>query len=117
MVKQQMLLFCDEFGNTGARILDRHQPVLCYAYVLIEAASLQPLTDELNEIYRKDGIELCELRSAQLLGSLRGRRRYEAIGQVLDTLGANVFLSVVEKRYQACSMIAETLCQPSMAAL
>lgn len=109
---QQRLVFCDEFGNTGARVLDPHQRVLVYAYVLADPTSITRLIDEVQEIYRKDGLDLCELKSVQLIGSLRGRRRYAAIGEILSDLGARVFLSVVEKRYEACSMIAETFLDP-----
>lgn len=109
---QQRLVFCDEFGNTGGRVCDPHQRVLVYAYVLADPGSITQLIDDVQEIYRKDGVELCELKSAQLIRSLRGRRRYAAIGEILSGSGTSVFLSVVEKRYQACSMIAETFLDP-----
>jgi len=108
----QRLVFCDEFGNTGARVLDPQQRVLAYAYVLAEPPSLTKLIDDVRELYRKDGLGLRELKSVQLMGSFRGLRRYAAIGEMLSDLGARVFLSVVEKRYQACSMIAETFLDP-----
>jgi hypothetical protein len=109
---QQRLVFCDESGNTGANLLDSDQHVLVYAFVVMAPASLSQLIDELQEMYRREGITLGELKSGQLIGSLRGRKRYETVGWILSGLGTRIFLSVVEKRYQACSMIAETFLDP-----
>jgi hypothetical protein len=109
---QQRLVFCDEFGNTGAHIFDAEQRVLVYAFTLMMPASHSRLVDGLQEIYRQQGLTLGELKSGQLIRSLRGRARYAAIGTLLCSLGTRIFLSVVEKRYQACSMIAETFLDP-----
>jgi hypothetical protein len=108
------LIFCDEFGNTGGRLLTTEQPVLVYAFVLIEPAALMSVGERVQLLLEKHTPAPSELKSAQLLRSPRGCRRYEEIGSCISELGARVCLSIVEKRYQACSMIVETYLDPEL---
>jgi hypothetical protein len=108
----QQFVFCDEFGNTGAHLLGTDQPLLVYAFVVVNSSSLAKIADELQSLYSKEGIAPGELKSARLIASSRGRKRYEAIGESVCRQGARVLLSIVEKRYQACAMIAETFLDP-----
>jgi hypothetical protein len=102
------LVFCDEFGNTGAHLLGSKQPVFVYAFVLIDPANLSQLEAEVRSIYALEHLTLLELKSSTLHRSDRGRSRYGQIGRVALNCNAAVCLSVVEKRYQICSMIVET---------
>jgi hypothetical protein len=54
------------------------------------------------------------LKSLRLLKSPRGLSLFEEIGRPVSELGARVSLSIVEKRYQACSMIAENYFDPEL---
>lgn len=105
-------VFCDEFGNTGAHLLRTEQPALVYAFLVIDPSALVEITNDVRDLYQQENLALCELKSSQLLNSTRGRKRYEAIGAIVSEHGARVFLSIIEKRYQACSMIAETFLDP-----
>lgn len=105
-------VFCDEFGNTGAHLLATEQPALAYAFVVIDPAALAKITNEVRDLYQQEKLAPSELKSSRLLQSSRGRKRFEAVGTIVSRHGARVFLSIVEKRYQVCSMIAETFLDP-----
>jgi len=107
-------IYCDEFGNTGPQLLGVDQPVLIYAFVALPAGALVDISNEVHELYQREGLQLPELKSSILLRSRRGRTRYEAIGRIVADHGAQLFVSVVEKRYQACVMIMETYLDPEL---
>jgi hypothetical protein len=107
-------IFCDEFGNTGARLLPTDQPVLVYAFVMIEPAALTTAGERIERTLLASSAARPELKSSRLLKSPRGRSLFEEIGRHVSELGARVSLSIVEKRYQACSMIAETYLDPEL---
>lgn len=107
-------IFCDEFGNTGARLLPTDQPVLVYAFMMIEPAALATARERILLTLQERAAETLELKSSRLLKSLRGRSPFKEIGHHVSELGARVSLSIVEKRCQACSMIAETYLDPEL---
>jgi hypothetical protein len=107
-------MFCDEFGNTGGRLLDPEQPILVYAFMLMQPAALPTISEKVRQLLLEGVTAPSELKSSQLLKSPLGRRRFGEIGRVLVEHGARVCLSIVEKRYQACSMIAETYLDPEL---
>lgn len=107
-------IFCDEFGNTGGRLLLTDQPILAYAFVMLEPAAVTDIGERLQVVRRNDPADVSELKSLNLLRSQRGRNRFEEIGGYLRDLGARICLSIVEKRYQACSIIAETFLDPEL---
>lgn len=106
------LIFCDEFGNTGGNLLDPVQPVLVYAFLLLPAEAFDTLTKQVQLLLKEGVAAPSELKSLQLLKSSLGRRRFEAIGTLVRDAGARVLLSIVEKRYQACSLIRDTYLDP-----
>ena len=105
-------VFCDEFGNSGPRLLDTAQPVLVYAFVLILPEDLSRIATEVRRLYQRERLTVAELKSSTLQGSRRGQARYARIGRIAIDGGAEVCLSVVEKRYQACVMIVESYLDP-----
>jgi hypothetical protein len=107
-------MFCDEFGNTGGRLLDPEQPVLVYAFILLQPAALATVSGKVQQLLQEGAASPSELKSSQLLKSPLGRRRFGEIGRVVVEHGARVCLSIVEKRYQACAMIAETYLDPEL---
>jgi hypothetical protein len=107
-----VLIFCDEFGNTGGRLLDPEQPVLVYAFMILQAEALADVEKRLELMLRESAAARSELKSAKLLRSERGCDRYAEIGRWLSELGVRVCLSIVEKRYQACSLIRDTYLDP-----
>jgi hypothetical protein len=107
-------IYCDEFGNTGPQLLGVDQPVLVYAFVALPEGALVDISKEVHELYQRESLQLPELKSSILLRSRRGRSRYEAIGRIVADSGAQLFLSVVEKRYQVCVMIMETYLDPEL---
>lgn len=109
---KQRLVFCDEFGNTGANLGDEDQPVFVYAFVVIPSSAVLRLDAQIADIYAREGLTRAEMKSTVLCASRAGRRRIAAIGNATAASGARVVLSVVEKRYQACSMIVETYLDP-----
>lgn len=107
-------IFCDEFGNTGAQLLPTEQPVLVYAFVILEPAALTAVGERVRLLTHNNTMERREIKSSRLLRSRRGRSHFEEIGRCIRDLDARVCLSIVEKRYQACSMIAETYLDPEL---
>lgn len=107
-------VFCDEFGNTGGRLLLTDQPILAYAFVILESAVVSDIGERLQLLRQDHAADAAELKSLNLLRSQRGRNRFEEIGGHLRDLGARICLAIVEKRYQACSIIAETFLDPEL---
>jgi hypothetical protein len=107
-------IFCDEFGNTGARLLPTDQPVLVYAFMMVELSALTTASERIWLMLNARATETSELKSLRLLRSPRGRSLFEEVGGCICALGTRVCLSIVEKRYQACSMIAETYLDPEL---
>ena len=107
-----VLIFCDEFGNTGGRLLNAEQPVFVYAFMILQPGALSAVEERLDLMLGESAAAPSELKSAQLLRSERGCDRYAKIGQWLGELGVRVCLSIVEKRYQACSLIRDTYLDP-----
>jgi hypothetical protein len=105
-------IFCDEFGNTGGRLLDPEQPVLVYAFMMFQAPALETVGEQVQLLLQEGASSPSELKSSQLLKSPLGRRRYEEIGRYVSDVGARICLSIVEKRYQACSLIRDTYLDP-----
>lgn len=110
----QKLVFCDEFGNTGPKLLETEQRVFVYAFVVIASSELARVEAEVKDVYESEGLPLTELKSSTLCSSRRGLQRYSAIGKIITDCDAQVCLSVVEKGYQACSMIVETFLDPEL---
>jgi hypothetical protein len=71
---------CDEFGNTGARLIPTDQPVLAYAFVIVEPAALT-IAGEHVLMLREGTAGMSELKSSRLLKSPRGRSLFEEIGR------------------------------------
>jgi hypothetical protein len=107
-------IFCDEFGNTGGRLLLTDQPVLAYAFVMLEPAAVTDIAERLQLLRQDESVDASELKSLKLLRSPRGRDRFAEVGGYLRNLGARICLSIVEKRYQACSIIVETFLDPEL---
>jgi hypothetical protein len=107
-----LLIFCDEFGNTGGKLLDLEQPVLVYAFLVIEPSALDTVGTHVRALCEVGGGSPSELKSSQILRSRTGRRRFGAIGQSIGLSGAHICLSIVEKRYQVCSLIKDTYLDP-----
>lgn len=107
-----VLIFCDEFGNTGGRLLDPEQPVLVYAFMILQPAALATMAERVQLLLQEGAASPSELKSSQLLRSSLGRHRFEEIGFCVSDVGARVCLSIVEKRYQACSLIRDTYLDP-----
>ena len=57
------VVFCDEFGNTGGQLLPTEQPVLVYAFVMVETSRIECLGDLIGKLYGKENLVL--IRSAQ----------------------------------------------------
>jgi hypothetical protein len=110
----QMRVFCDEFGNTGPQLLPSEQPLLLYAFLVVDPPSLLRISNDVGTLYRAENLTLAELKSTKLCASSKGLRRYEAIGRVVSETGARVCVSIVEKRYQACAMIVEAFLDPEI---
>lgn len=106
------LVFCDEFGNTGANLVDEDQPVFVYAFVLVPATALRRLDADIEQIYARDRLKPSEMKSTVLCASATGRRRVAAVGAAVAECGARLLLSIVEKRYQVCFTIVETYLDP-----
>lgn len=104
------LIFCDEFGNTGPNLFDLSQPVFLYAFLVIARDHLQIVEAETRRVCETGQLDRSELKSSRLWS--RAIHRYSAIGEILAQHGAHACISVVEKRYQACSMIVETYLDP-----
>jgi hypothetical protein len=107
-------IFCDEFGNTGPRLLNTDQPMFLYAFVLVDAANLRRFEDDVRQLYDQEKLSLPELKSSTLYRSHRGQARYAKIGRIASECGARVVMSIVEKRYQVCAMIVETYLDPEL---
>jgi hypothetical protein len=73
-------IFCDEFGNTGARLLPTDQPVLVYAFVIIEPAALTTAGERISLTLQEGAAGRSELKSSRLMKSLRGRSLFGEIG-------------------------------------
>lgn len=107
-----VLIYCDEFGNTGGRLLDPAQPVLVYAFLMLQSVAMETVGEGVRLLLQEGAASPSELKSSQLLKSRLGRRRLEEIGNHLSNVGARICLSIVEKRYQACSLIRDTYLDP-----
>lgn len=90
------------------------QPVLVYAFVLIDPDALTALSEQVQRVLESHATAPAVLKSAQLLRTPRGCARYAQIGRCVSERGARVCLSVVEKRYQVCAMIVETYLDPEL---
>lgn len=93
-------------------MLDPAQPVLVYAFVMLQPEALAEIEARLELMLSRSAASPLELKSAQFLRSERGCDRYVEIGEWLSGLGARVCLSIVEKRYQTCSLIKDTYLDP-----
>lgn len=93
-------------------MLDPVQPVLVYAFLMLQPAALEILGERVRLLLQKGAASPSELKSSQLLKSHLGRWRFEEIGRCLSDVGARICLSIVEKRYQACSLIRDTYLDP-----
>lgn len=107
------LVFCDEFGNTGSNLFDLTQPVFVYGFLVLAQDQLAGIEADIRDLFREDGLPVAELKSSRLWASMPGTRRYLAIGELLAARSARICLSVVEKRYQACTMITGTYLDPA----
>jgi hypothetical protein len=106
-------LYCDESGNTGPRLLQTDQPFLIYAFVLQSLSTVEATYDAVGRIYSEEGIEGEEFKSSILWSSSRALKRYERIGMLLAQSDGSICFSVIEKRYQACALVVETLLDPA----
>ena len=106
------LVFCDEFGNTGPHLFDPSQPIFAYAFLVLAQSELNGIEAKVRSLYQEEGLDLSELKSSRLWASPRGIRRYLSIGEILAEHNAHIYMSIVEKRYQACVMITETYLDP-----
>lgn len=107
-----LIIFCDEFGNTGGQLFDPAQPILVYSFVILQPAALESVTKQVQSLFKRGAATPSELKSSRLLRSRGGRRRFAEIGQVVCDNGARICLSIVEKRYQVCSLIRDTFLDP-----
>jgi len=60
-------IFCDEFGNPSGRLLDPEQPVLVYAFMMLQAPALETVDERVQLLLQEGASSPSEDHSVALL--------------------------------------------------
>jgi hypothetical protein len=113
LVEDQMRVFIDESGQTGADLYDPTQPVYAVAAVWIAPSVEGCVVDLIDEIRRKSGMQPAELKGARLLRSAAGRRNLRALADGCIELGIEVSLVAFHKPFMAAAVVVEDCTDPA----
>jgi hypothetical protein len=102
------IIFFDESGFTGNKLLDEKQPFFVYASVAIEPGYARNL---IERVIRQRGLQGSELKASKLLKHGRGRA---AIDDVLKEVMEKSRIVLWDKKYALATLIYEYLFEPSL---
>lgn len=103
-------IFCDEAGFTGNHMLDADQTLFTYSSVALDAQTARDIVSRV----RTDGrIKSPELKGAQLMRSLRGRRSAMA---VLRAMRGRYIVTAYDKKLSLACKFFEYIFEPVLAA-
>jgi len=103
------ILYSDESGNTGPRLLPSDQPIFVLAFVELEQQQELLLKKALEEI--RTQIRLAdseEFKFKRLVRGSEGLLAIRKIGEAMAQIQAPIHFAIVEKRYYACHLVTET---------
>lgn len=101
-------VYSDEVGPTGIDLLNREQPFFATSYLLLDRAAEEEIMTRVPTILQAHSSKTPrELKFSGLGASSGGLRLVAQLLGLLAEVAVPVHVCVVEKRYQACTLIVE----------
>jgi hypothetical protein len=103
-----MHLFCDESGNTGAKLLDSEQPVFALASTCLDECSASALIARLL----RDGQS--EVKYRKLKGKKKGQRDLIEFFKAPELTADNSKFTLADKKFWLVSHLVDKLIEPTL---
>lgn len=106
---EELILYFDESGFTGERLLDDGQKTFAYSSVAIDPLAAESIASEIITKYK---IQNGELKGVKLIRRDKGK---EAILEIIKHIQESIKISISDKRYALAAKFYEYIFEPVLA--